>query len=89
MSKTDLKERPVYHQKQKRIAAHLLLCFCSLLVMKESEKILSISNFSIAYAIEVLSVVGDGEIMIHKTKLPIEKKLGKEAEQILDVFEGH
>ncbi len=89
MSKSDLRERPVYHQKQKRIKSHLLLCFCSLLVMKESEKILSVINCSLAYAIEVLSTVGEGRVMIGKTELPIEKKLSKEVQQILDIFEGH
>lgn len=89
MSKSDLKERPVYHQKQKRIKTHLLLCFCSLLVMKESEKMLLNINCSLAHAIETLSAVGEGKVMIDRIKLPIEKKLEKETQRILDIFEGH
>ena len=89
MSKNDLKERPVFHQKNERVASHLLLCFCSLLVAKEAERQLSSAGHSLARAIEILSSVGEGEAIIGKFKMPIEKKLGKEAKQILNISEGH
>jgi len=89
MSKNDLKERPVYHQKETRIASHLLLCFCSLLVMKESEKLLSAIGYSLARTIELLSFVGEGKAMIGKFRMPIERKLGKEVKQILNISKGH
>lgn len=46
MSKSDLKERPIYHRRLKRIKSHLLICFVSLLVMKETEKILKEKQYS-------------------------------------------
>lgn len=89
MSKNDLKERPVYHQKQTRISSHLLLCFCSLVVMKESERLLAKLNRSLNYAIESLTNVGEGKATIGKVEIPIEKKPEKDVEKILNISEGH
>lgn len=89
MSKNDLKERPVYHQKQARVSSHLLLCFCSLLVMKQSEKLLAKINRSLNYAIESLASVGEGKAAIGRVEIPIEKKPEKDVEKILNIFEGH
>lgn len=38
MSKTDLRARPVFHFKKRRILAHLLICVCSLAVLRELEQ---------------------------------------------------
>ena len=89
MSKTDLRERPIYHRLRKRIESHLLICFCSLLVMKETETILAKINLSLTAAIEALSEVGEGKINIGKTELPIEKELDQDAKLILNTFLGH
>lgn len=62
MSKNDLRERPVYHFLHKRIISHLLVCFVSLVVMKEAERILKEKNYSLEKAIEMLGKVGQGEI---------------------------
>lgn len=40
MSKTDLKVRPIYHRKYKRIESHLVISFCSYKVYKEWERLL-------------------------------------------------
>ena len=69
MSKSDLAERPIFHRRLKRIRGHLLICFCSLLVMKEAERILETSDISLAKAIEILGKVGQGEILIDKTSV--------------------
>ncbi len=89
MSKNDLQERPIYHRNLKRIESHLLICFCSLLVMKETENILAKINISLNHAIEVLGNVGEGTIAIGGIELPIEKEIDYEAKLILDVFLGH
>lgn len=89
MSKNDLQERPIYHRNFKRIESHLLICFCSLLVMKETENKLSKINISMSRAIETIGSVGEGTITIGGIELPIEKEIGYEAKLILDAFLGH
>ncbi len=37
MSKSDLRTRPVFHYKRRRIISHLLICVCSLAVLRELE----------------------------------------------------
>ncbi len=37
MSKFDLQARPIYHQKQDAIKAHVLICFVALIVEKYLE----------------------------------------------------
>ncbi len=89
MSKHDLRERPIYHSKPARIKSHLLLCFVSLLVMKESETILQAKGYSIKRAIELLSRVGEGVIRVGKTTLQLETELDKETASLLKLFAGH
>lgn len=89
MSKSDLAERPIFHRRFKRIRGHLLICFCSLLVMKETERILKPTEISLAKAIEFLGKVGQGEMTLGKIKMPIESELGSEAKTILDQVLGH
>ena len=89
MSKSDLKERPIFHQGIKRITSHLILCFVSLLVMKEAETILSQKKYTIEKTIGIMGKVGEGEICIGNTKMPLESELNQEAEDILKLFLGH
>ena len=89
MSKSDLRERPIYHQETKRIKSHLILCFVSLLVMKETEKILNRKKYTIEKTIEIMGKVGEGEIRIGNTKMPLESELNQEVKDILKLFLGH
>lgn len=89
MSKTDLAERPIFHRLEKRIKSHLVLCFCSLLVMKEAEQKLAIKNLSLAKAIEILETVGEGEVELGKITLPIEAEINQTEKEILALVEGH
>lgn len=89
MSKSDLQERPIFHRKFKRINGHLLICFCCLLVMKETERILEPTNISLIKAIEILGKVGEGEMVLGKLKLPIDSELSKEAQIIFYRILGH
>jgi transposase len=89
MSKTDLKQRPVYHRLRQRIQSHLLVCFCSLLVMKQAETILAKVQMSLKTAIETLGEVGEGTITIGRTEFPVEKELNQDAKLILNLFKGH
>lgn len=89
MSKHDLRERPIYHSKPRRIKSHLLLCFVSLLVMKEAERIFQIGGYSIERAIELLSHVVEGQVKIGKVTVPLETRLEKQTELLLKLFKGH
>jgi len=89
MSKSDLRERPVYHSKPDRIKAHLLLCFVSLLVMKEAERVLKLAGYSLKQAIELLSRVGTGKVRVGKVTLELETDLDNEIITILNLFVGH
>ena len=89
MSKSDLRARPIFHQDTKRIKSHMVLCFVSLLVMKESEKILNRKKYTIEKTIEIMGKVGEGEIRIGNTKMPLESELDQEAKDILKLFLGH
>ena len=89
MSKTDLKQRPVYHHQLIRIKAHLLICFVSLLVMKETESRLAKKGISLEKAKEFLAKVGQGTIKIGKVTLAIDSELDKETQVIHNLFAGH
>ena len=89
MSKSDLRERPIFHYKQDRIKGHLLICFCSLLVMKEAEKLLRPIGISLIKAIEVLGKVGQGNMVLGNVTMPIESELSTDAEAIMKEILGH
>ena len=89
MSKSDLQERLIFHRKLERIRGHLLICFCSLLVMKEVERILAQTEISLIKAIEILGKVGQGEAIIGAIKIPIESELDPKVKTILDHILGH
>lgn len=89
MSKSDLIERPIFHRLEKRIGAHLTICFCSLLIMKEVERILKSKEISLSRAIEVLGRVGQGTMVLEKSSLPIDSELCDEAKIIFKQILGH
>lgn len=89
MSKSDLQERPIFHRKPKRINGHLLICFCSLLILKETERILKPTDISLMRVIEILGKVGQGEMVLGKLKLPIDSELNEDAKTIFSEVLGH
>ena len=89
MSKSDLLERPIFHRREKRIAGHLLICFSSLLVMKETERLLKEINISLNKSIELLGKVGQGEMRLGKITMPIESETNPDVSKILDHILGH
>lgn len=89
MSKSDLKERPIYHRYSNRIKSHLLICFVSLLVMKETERILNRKKYSLEKAMEMLGTVGEGKTRIGNICLDIDSELDQETQSILQLFTGH
>jgi len=71
MSKTDLKVRPIYHQKAKRIESHLIISFCSYKLYKELERQLKVNKIEISpeRAINILK-----SIYSIRTTLPFSRK---------------
>ena len=75
ISKFDLKLRPIYHQIQRRIEAHICICFSAYAVYKELERVLKINkvSFSAARAIEICKTMYQISIVMPDTK--IEEKI--------------
>lgn len=89
MSKHDLRERPIFHHRPNRIKAHLILCFVSLLVMKETERYLTKINCSLKQAVELLGKVGQGTVRVGTAELITESELDPTIQSIYKLFEGH
>ena len=77
VAKTDLKIRPIYHRKQKRIEAHICLTFVAYKVYKELERRLKEKKSSLSpeKVIEILQSIYQIEIITPTTKEKIIKTL--------------
>lgn len=77
IAKTDLKIRPIYHRKQKRIEAHICLTFTAYKVYKELERQLKESNSALSpeKVIEIIQSIYQIEITTPTTKETIKKIL--------------
>jgi len=55
ISKTDLRIRPIFHRRRKRIESHICIAFCAYTIYKELERILQMEKapFSVLRAIEL------------------------------------
>lgn len=89
MSKSDLRERPIYHTKPDRIMSHLCICFVSLLVIKESERILKTLPCGLQQAISLLGRIGSGTATIGNLQVGIDSEIDSKTQSILNLFEGH
>lgn len=77
VAKTDLKIRPVYHRKQKRIEAHICLTFVAYKIYKELERQLKEKKSSLSpeKVIEIVQSIYQIEIITPTTKEKIIKTL--------------
>lgn len=77
VAKTDLKIRPIYHRKQKRIEAHICLTFVAYKIYKELERQLKEKNSDLSpeKVIEILQSIYQIEIITPTTKEKIIKTL--------------
>ena len=66
ISKFDLRVRPIYHQVQRRIEAHICICFAAYAVYKELERLLKIKKvpFSATRAIELCKTMYQIKIVL-------------------------
>lgn len=74
ISKTDLRIRPIFHYRRKRIEAHILISFVAYTVFKEMERLLeeNKAGFSAKRAVELTQTMYELEYM-----LPHSQKTGK------------
>ena len=77
IAKTDLKIRPIFHRKQKRIEVHICLTFIAYKVYKELERQLKEkkSELSPEKVIEILQSIYQIEVLTPKTKQIIRRTL--------------
>ena len=84
IAKTDLKIRPVFHYKQRRIEAHICLNFVAYKIYKELERQLKEkkSDLSPEKVIEIIQNIYEIEIITPKLKEKIRKRLILSDEQV-------
>jgi transposase len=91
IAKTDLKIRPVFHYKQKRIEAHICLNFVAYKIYKELERQLKEkkSELSPEKVIEIVQSIYEIEVTTPKMKEKIKKILimSEEQKQISRIFD--
>lgn len=77
IAKTDLKIRPIYHRKQKRIEAHICLTFAAYKVYKELERQLKEKNSDLSpeKVIEIIQSIYQIEVITPETGQKIKKTL--------------
>ncbi|WP_148086804.1 IS1634 family transposase, partial [Thermaurantimonas aggregans] len=90
IAKTDLKIRPIYHYKQRRIEAHICLNFVAYKIYKELERYLKQkkSDLSAEKVIEIAQSIYQIEITTPKTKETISKVilLTEEQKKVASIF---
>ena len=91
VAKTDLKIRPIYHRKQKRIEAHICLTFVAYKIFKELERQLKEkkSDLSPEKVIEILQSIYQIEIITPNIKEKIKKTilLTPEQKKLSELFD--
>jgi len=88
ISKSDLKTRPIFHNKQQAIEAHILICFMALALAKYIE---IKSKRSIKAVVKELKKVTDARIYdgINKREVVMRSKISDEIKEILKVVLSH
>src|SRR3989344_3837770 len=82
ISKSDLKARPIFHNKQQAIEAHILICFMALALAKYIE---IKTKKSIRSTVKELKKITDARIFdkIHKREITMRSEVSDETKEIL------
>lgn len=85
ISKTDLKIRPIYHYRRKRIQAHICIAFVAYTIYKELERILKKEkvSFSVKRACELTHNMYEIEYLLPKSLKKVKTILKMDQEQKL------
>lgn len=91
MSKTDLRIRPIYHRKRKRIEAHICLSFVAYSIYKELERVLKIEKYplSIEKAAELTHNMYQIQIVLPESLHPknILLKMDENQKQLIEIID--
>lgn len=90
ISKTDLKVRPIYHRKARRIESHLLISFCSYKLYKELERQLDEKETKLSpeKALDILKSIYGVKTTLPASNKQVEIVMAKTKEQkeLLEAF---
>lgn len=89
ITKFELKTRPIYHRLEKRIRAHICLCFAAYAVYKELERKLYKANapFSVSRAIELTKTMYQIQVRLPDSNVleTIPLQMSLEQQQLVDI----
>ena len=90
MSKSDLRFRPIFHRKESRIKAHILICFTAYAIYKELDRVVNINQlgFSVETAIKNLKEIQELTYVLPYSKIRKSKILSPNLcqQKLLDLF---
>lgn len=93
ISKTDLRVRPIFHQRQRRIEAHICIAFVAYTIYKELERLLKKGNVDMSpkRAAELTHNMYEIEFILPKSqkKEKIILKMDKEQELLRNIIEKY
>jgi len=91
VSKHDLKIRPIYHRKQRRIEAHICISFAAYKVYKELERLLyeKKANISTEKAIDIAKTIYNIKVRVVGSDQSIVKTIitNEEQKYLLELFD--
>ncbi len=91
ISKTDLKVRPIYHYKQKRIESHICIAFTAYAIYKELERLLNKhrAGFSSKRAAELTDNMYEIEYMLPNSDYSekVILKMDKKQRQLYEIIQ--
>lgn len=88
ISKSDLKARPIFHNKEQAIKTHILICFMTLAIAKYIE---IKTQKSIKSVIKELKKITDARIYdeMNKREIVMRSKMNNEVKKILEMILAH
>lgn len=88
ISKSDLKARPIFHNKQQAIETHILICFMALALAKYIE---IKTKKSIKFVINELKEITDAHLYdeLNSRKITIRSEIKKDVQEFLDKILSH
>ena len=87
ISKTDLRIRPIYHRIERRIKAHILVCFVAYAIFMEFERRLKLHNIEFDFSQKLLRKIIEHFFVVKLPSKTLPLKPSPIQKQILKIFE--
>lgn len=87
ISKTDLRIRPIYHRIERRIKAHILVCFVAYAIFMEFERRLKLHNIEFNFSQKLLRKIIEHFFVVKLPSKTLPLKPSPIQKQILKIFE--